>query len=279
MRIILNSVGGMDTAIDIAEQLRDLSSRLEATDLRPGPEVNEAFEELVGITLSARPSVAGDVLRLLGARVDTIRSLCAAGESELETAWSDRIATASDPWEELWSFPYAQNYRDLVDLELAALRGLGQRPQRIVMIGSGPLPLTGVVLAHDHGLDVVLIDRDVECLDRGRALLQALGLDEITCAQVDVGTESVELGSADLVVLAALVGADGLEKRTALSRIAASMRDGAHLVVRSASGLRELLYPPASLYDVEGLSMLLELHPHHEVVNSMLVARRDLPSR
>lgn len=265
----------MPSAIDLAERVHAVAVRLESTDLRPGPAVDDLFSELVSLTGGIRPSQAEEVLRILGPRVDTIRRLCAAGESELEMAWSLRIAESSDPWQELLAFPYTKNYRDLVALELAALAGVGVVPRSVAMLGSGPLPLTGVVMAHDHDLEVQLVDRDDECLSRGAALVDALNLPRASSVRADVLEDDLDLSGFDVVVFAALVGSDGLEKRAALSRVARSMRPGTHLLVRSAVGLRELLYPPASVYGVPGLTMLVELHPHHDVVNSVLVARRD----
>jgi hypothetical protein len=51
------------------------------------------------------------------------------------------------------------------------------------------------------------------------------------------------LRSFDVVCLAALVGMDVPEKRGILISVSARMREGALLCVRSAVGLRSLLYP------------------------------------
>ncbi|MFC6286123.1 nicotianamine synthase family protein [Nocardioides sp. GCM10027113] len=283
--------GGLDSAplelapLELAQRLTDLADLLGATDLRPGPEVDRAFGELVGLSLAphhgvVRAGQAAEVMRLLGPRVAEIRDLCARGETELETCWAQRILAAADPVAELDRFPYLGNYRALVALELAAVRGLGEEPRTAVVVGSGPLPLTGLVLARDHGLDVTLVDRDADSLALGDRVAAALGVPGVTSRLADVsgevpGPALAALAGADLVVHAALVGSDGLQKHRALSRVAEAMRPGAHVVVRSAAGLRELLYAPASVDDVACLSLQLELHPHHEVVNSALVARRD----
>ena len=266
----------MTTTRTLAERIRTVAGSLEATDLRPGPEVDRAFTELVGLSLDLRPPEAAEVLALLGSRVELIRGMCAAGEAELESVWADRIAVAADPWAELESFPYTANYRDLVALELGVLGGLGVRPRTAVLLGSGPLPLTGLLMAAEHGLSVVLVDRDESSLAQGEQLTEALGLTGVrsVLADVEAGVPR-EVGTADLVVQAALVGADGLAKQAVLARLAEAMRPNAHVVVRSAAGLRELLYPPASLRGIDAFTMLVEVHPHHDVVNSVLVARRD----
>lgn len=268
----------MISSREIAARIDDVAGTLALTDLRPGPVVDRAFQELVSLSLSAREPAAGEVLSALGARVETVRHLCAAGESELESAWADRVAAAADPTTELERFPYLRNYRDLVALELGVLGGLGVRPRTAVMLGSGPLPLTGLLMAAEHGLEVVLVDRDALCLERGERLARSLGVQGVSSVLADVETDlPVEVEQADLVLQAALVGSDDAAKRRVLVRLAGTMRPGAHLVARSAAGLRELLYAPATLHDVPGLTMLLEVHPHHDVVNSVLVARCDAP--
>ena len=265
----------MISAHALTARIHSAADTLEASDLRPGPAVDAAFTELVSLSLGPREADASAVLSLLGARVDSIRDLCAAGETELESVWSDRICLAADPWAELALFPYLANYRDLVSLELGVLHALGVRPRSAVMLGSGPLPLTGLVMAAYHGLDVVLVDRDTDCLRRGRAVADALGITGIHHVLADAQDElPAEVSEVDLVLQAALVGAHGPAKRAVVQGLAAAMRPGTHLLVRSAAGLRELLYPPVSLVGLPEFTMLVEVHPHHEVVNSVLVARR-----
>lgn len=265
----------MNSSRALAARIRSVAGTLGATDLRPSPQVDAAFTELVGLSLGPREAHAAEVLALLGTEVDAIRGLCAAGESEMESAWSDRVCAAADPRADLELFPYLDNYRDLVDLELGVLRGLGVHPGSAIMLGSGPLPLTGLLMAARHGLDVVLVDRDTECLRRGERLVRALGVQGVRSVLADAEHDlPPEVGEVDLVLQAALVGSHGPAKQAVMARLAAAMKPGAHLLVRSAAGLRELLYAPASVDGVPDLTMLVEVHPHHEVVNSVLVARR-----
>lgn len=262
--------------VAVAERVCELVARLESTDLQPSAVVNAAFEELVGLTMGCRGAAAEDVLRLLGPRAEEVRRLCADGESALEAYWSRRITAAECAWSQLERFPYTDHYRQLVALEIAAVRAVGGATSRAVLVGAGPLPLTGVILASEYGAEVVLVDRDRASLQQGEAVADALGLSErVSSVCADVETEQLDLCRTDLVVHAALVGQDGLAKRNALGRIRDTMQAGAHLVVRSAVGLRVLLYPPAVMHDVDGLALLLEMHPHHEVLNSVLVARRE----
>lgn len=261
------------TADELVTRIGHIADRLGDTpDLTPRPELNALFSELVGLSLELRGPAATRVLEGLGSRLHQVRRLCSAGESALEQYWARRVAAAADPWAELERFPYVENYRHLTRLEVSALAGVGAVPGRVAMVGSGPLPLSGLFLAEEHDSEVLLIDRDGDCLVLGSQLLDALGLGsrfQELCA--DPATDDLDLTGCETVLLAALVGADDLEKRDCLRRTAAAMRPGTHLMVRSAAGLRELLYPPVDVAGVEGLRPLLEVHPHNEVVNSVVI--------
>ncbi|MGH3360125.1 MAG: nicotianamine synthase family protein [Nocardioidaceae bacterium] len=266
----------MSAAADVTERVRRLASHLEDTDLEPHPAVNAAFSELVGLALHHRGAVAEQVIAALGPDLDRVRRLCALGESALERHWSARVAAAADSWAELTCFPYARNYEGMVDLELAVVRGFGVAVRRVAVVGSGPLPMTGVVLAGRHDLDVVLVDRDPDALRAGDGVVRALGLHRrASSVLADVGRDPLDLRSVDLVVFGALVGSDGVEKRAMLADIGAAATSGSHVLIRSAAALRELLYPPVSLDGVAGLTSLLEVHPHDDIVNSILLARRN----
>jgi nicotianamine synthase len=79
-----------------------------------------------------------------------------------------------------------------------------------------------------------------------------------------------------VVVIAALVGTTRAEKRAVFDAIGASVRPGTYVVIRSADGLRSLLYPTVDIRDVHDAGLVPEaiVHPFGEVINSVLVARR-----
>lgn len=264
---------------DVLAHLHELHARLDATDLRPCPEVDEAFGDLVQLC-----TVVDDHLteRLLSTpAVDTLlsslRSVSARGENELERAWARRVIAADDPWAELGRFPYLDNYRRLVRFELAGLNAVGaDHPGTVVVLGAGPLPLTGIVLAQHHGVHVTNVDNDTEACDLASALNRALGTDtsvDTVCADAGAAAELTATATCDAVLLAALVGTDGAAKRGITRRLSSAMRPDALLLTRSSHRLRTALYPSVSPDDLDGFTPLVEMHPCDDVVNSALVAR------
>jgi nicotianamine synthase len=92
---------------------------------------------------------------------------------------------------------------------------------------------------------VVNIDHDATALAASAALCEKLGAWSrgmaFRCS--DAGSEFVDLGGFDVVFLAALVGTTQREKEDIVVSVARRMKAGALMVVRSAHGLRMLLYP------------------------------------
>ncbi len=225
-------------------------------------------DELTGQVLndpSAKPLIA------------SLRSVSARGEKELEHAWAHRIIAADDPWAELQQFPYLDNYHRLVRFELAGLTAVGaSHPSSAVILGAGPLPLTGLVLAQCHGVEVTNVDNDADACDLAFAVNEALGVAKqmsTVCADARAAGDLPGLAEADIVLLAALAGDDPTAKRGITRGLAGGMHPHALLLARSAHRLRTALYPPVSPDDLNGFTPLVEMHPCDDVVNSVLIAR------
>ena len=147
----------------------------------------------------------------------------------------------------LKSFPYYENYVDLTRLELSAIHAAQPTPPgSIAFIGSGPLPLSSICLARSEGKPRVLnIDHNADAIDRSKELWKNLGATaeniHFNCVGADDSTISLE--DYDVVYLAALVGNTQEQKEYLLRNVVRRMRKGSLVVVRSAHGLRRLLYP------------------------------------
>ena len=266
-------------------------------DLRPGPTVDGAFRRLVRLVVDTPPEAAAAVLAHPAVRdlVDDLRSLCFEGEYQLELAWARRIAESPDPAAELGRFPFVANYRQLHALERDAVARLAEgaggrrRPGRVAFVGSGPLPLTAFLLAGE-GTQVDNVDRDPVALVASRRVAGALAVTGLGFVHLDAGGAvgggaregagpGADLGAYGSVVLAALVGRTPDEKARVIAHLADAMAPGAVLVVRSARGLRTLLYPEVDPRALAGFDVLGSVHPTGEVINSVIVARKPVKDR
>jgi len=251
--------------------------------LSPSPEVNALFTELV--TACVPPS-AVDVAKL-GPELQAMRArlirLCADAEGLLETHYSDLLAAFDNPLDHLALFPYLSNYILLSELEngLLARHLPGPPPARVAFLGSGPLPLSSLVLAARHLPAASFDNYDIcgEANERARRLVRAdadLGA-RMAFRTSDVALLTRELlASYDAVFLAALVGMAAEEKARVLEHLGRHMAPGAALVVRSAHGARAFLYPVVDPEEVRraGFDVLAVHHPEGEVINSVIIARK-----
>ncbi|KAG1338797.1 nicotianamine synthase 3 [Cocos nucifera] len=248
--------------------------------LSPSKEVNTLFTELV---LTCIPPSPIDLSKL-GKGVQEMRTkliqLCGQAEGLLESHYSDILANTYDnPIEHLNLFPYYSNYLQLSLLEYTLLaRHLTSPPTRVAFVGSGPLPLSSLVLAarHMRGARFHNYDLDPSATERARRLARAdpdLGA-RLAFHTADLFGLARELAGHDVVFLAALVGVDREEKLRAIEHLARHMAPGAHLVVRSAHGARAFLYPVVEPGDLKGFDVLSVYHPSDEVINSVFIARK-----
>lgn len=264
----------------VVAEIRALHAALAASDdLSPGPRTDALFSRLVALAVRRRPGTeAARVLAdpAVSGLLAELHRLCARGEHELERWWSRRIAAAPDAGAELVRFPYTANYRDLTRLEVHALTGhLPGPPRRVLFVGSGPLPLTSIMMAAEHGIVVDNLDSDAEAVRLGSAVAAALGARGVRFRTGDV-LDADDLSGYDAVCLAALVGLEPEAKGRVLDHVRRRIGPGGLLLARSAHALRGLLYPELDVDDLvapAGLEPLAVLHPFTDVVNSVVLAR------
>ncbi|MGP8323316.1 MAG: nicotianamine synthase family protein [Methanosarcinaceae archaeon] len=91
---------------------------------------------------------------------------------EIENAKS--ILSSENPWDVLHNFTHYHNYIQLSDTEFQESEL--KSGDTVVFLGSGPLPLTLIVLCHLHGLKGIGIEQDSDRVELSRKVLEKLGL-------------------------------------------------------------------------------------------------------
>lgn len=251
--------------------IRSIAARLAATDLRPGPVVNALFQDLV----AAACTVPRDYPECVPPQaMVNLQRLCSRGEANLEAHWARRIVGAPGAVEK---FPYLDNYRQLIAVERDAIvDALGRAPRTLVFAGSGPLPLSAVLLARlVPGLQITCLDSDRRALRLGRRVARALAgaQDRSALRFVRANAAGYDYSGYDVVVVAALVGLTSTEKTAVLTRVAGTLSPGSLLAARSvpADG-RRLLYPRIDHCAIPtALAVLGETTPPSGLINSLLL--------
>lgn len=252
--------------------------------LKPSEHVNALFTKLVTIsTFQYDDSTVSSVLSDVNIRalIPTLRSMASQGEYFLELTWANDLVNQTKEYQNakpnLSRFVYYQNYEDLVKLELHALHGVGANLNNIVFIGSGPLPLSPILMYRNLPSAIMHnIDRDQESITISNKLLEKLDIAQGFRQHVMDAIEYPDFDSADVVILGALVGQNATEKIQFLKSIGSKMKSGSFLMARSAHSLRKLLYPSLEPHQVNtcGFETVLVLHPYNDVVNSVLIAKK-----
>lgn len=136
----------------LVQKVRDLYEQISCLgSLKPCTDVNMLFTQLV---LKCMPPSPIDVTKLCK-RVQKMRSklikLCGKAEGLLESHYSTILGLYESPLDHLNIFPYYSIYLKLSLLEFTILsQNYTHVPKKIAFIGSGPLPLTSIVLASSH---------------------------------------------------------------------------------------------------------------------------------
>lgn len=263
--------------IDHIIELHTSISKLES--LQPSKQVNALFTQLVNLcTLPSSIDV-----RVLPQehqlKRESLINLSGQAESLLELEFSTFITKTPKPINNLDLFPYYGNYVKLTNLEynILAENGVGS-PKKVAFVGSGPMPLTSLVMATKHMRATHFDNFDLD-EKANRLAGQIVASDEELEKRMKFVTKDVmevreKLGEYDCIFLAALVGMNREEKLKILGHVRKYMKEGSILLVRSAKGARAFLYPVVEEHDMVGFDVLSIFHPNDEIINSVVLVRK-----
>lgn len=263
----------------LVQKVCDIYEKISRLDsLKPCQDVDTLFTQLV---LTCIPPSPIDVTKLPN-KVQETRSklirLCGEAEGLLESHFSTLLGSFHNPLHHLNIFPYFNNYLKLSLLEFNILTKHSSSPKRVAFVGSGPLPLTSIVLASYHLTDTIFHNYDVDPSANSMASRLVLSDPDLSKRMffhtTNIMNVTSELKDYDIVFLAALVGMDKEEKVRVIDHLAKYMAPNAVLMLRSAHGARAFLYPVVDPCDLRGFEVLSVFHPNDEVINSVVIARK-----
>lgn len=240
-------------------------------DLRPSPKVNALFTQLVDlvITLPDETRVDEDICR-------TVQKTASDAETEMEIYWANKIINSTQPFETARSFPYLDNYTKLVAREIDQIENSGYSfnpTTRVLMVGSGPLPMTALELVRQRSVRLDHVDISPVAI----ALCQQVGRRlNVACGHILGDGATVTLDAQyDVIVIAGLAGESVRDKQTIINNMLPSLTYGGRLLLRSARGIRSLLYPGVEAADFYGMRLLSEYHPSDDVINSVFIYEKE----
>ncbi|PNX84191.1 nicotianamine synthase-like protein [Trifolium pratense] len=258
-------------------QIHATISKLES--LRPSKQVNTLFTHLVKLCI---PPSSIDI-ETLPQEVKTMREslikLCGKAEGFLELEFSTFINLTPNPMKNLTLFPYYGNYVKLANYENKILKENGVvNPNKVAFIGSGPMPLSSIILATHHMESTQFDNFDID-EKANEVASKIVASDKALEKRMKFVTQNImevkeRLGQYDCIFLAALVGMSRGEKMKVLGHIRKYMKEGGILLVRSAKGSRAFLYPIVDENDVMDFEVLTIFHPTDDVINSVVLLQK-----
>jgi hypothetical protein len=190
-----------------------------------------AFEQT--LLASSDPDDAGSLTEL-ASLLPTLRLLYERFETELEIAFVHAALSGKEP---LDNYTLFRRFETLVCNEVTLAR-LGPNDE-VAMIGSGPLPLSAILLSTRFGLRVTAIERDSYAAALSRRIIEHLGLETKIRINTEEGHKAV-IQNASCVLVAVLAK----PKQAILENILRTCDTCTTVVCRTSHGVRQALYSP-----------------------------------
>lgn len=237
------------------------------SDLTPGPEVNALFENLVAWAVGLNV-VQDDTLN--SAEREDLQDICSRAEYEMEKYWAQKIISG----EGLEQFWYYNNYSELTHLEWSSVCYCKEHSHTVLFIGGGPLPMTSIILAKEHGVSSVVLEKDMQAYQLSKKVIETLGLQEKVKIVLVDAFEYKEYHAHNTIFVAALVGSDDDKKIKLFEYIKEHSGEHVHLVARSAWGKREYLYKklPEEIFSI--FKPIIKIDPYTDIVNSIIIFKK-----
>jgi hypothetical protein len=179
-------------------------------------------------------------------------------------------------WDQINHLSYWNIYVSLVGMELDMLRLLSWQAEdransKVVFVGSGPLPLSPILLHRIGGCKVICLDMDAEAYEASGMLIERAGLGhDVKVIQIN-GSE-FDYSGYNRIFLASLVK----NKPSVLNQIARSASKPL-VAIRTAVGMKQIMYEAVdeSLLIEQDWIIQGRTSPHERlVINSTLFLER-----
>lgn len=240
---------------------------LKQKSLKPSKEVDFLFKDLVDHATNIKNKII-----LNKKELSSLVKKCGEAEYEMEKHYALKIINSKNPKKELEKFKYYKNYLDLIKLEYLNI-SYYSKIKNIIFTGSGPLPLSGIILAEEYNLNVTLLENDIEAFKISKELVKILSLKN----KIKIINEDAyffkEYHKYDCIFIAAMVENINKKKIDFVNELYTNLKNDTLLLCRSSHENRKLLYTNIKK-DKLIMSPVLEVRPHNYIVNSFLIFQK-----
>lgn len=207
-------------------------------------------------------------------QVQRIRTAWSQYECVLEAERAIGIMESHNPSDRLETYELLPRYREFLKNDwhfMETCKHPEHGAPHLLMIGSGPLPITSYLFERDFGYAVTNVDVSQEALKTGEAILSKL--DSKQKSVYAPGGKVKVAPDVTGVIIAALAGSDRNEKMEIIANVASQLQQGGRISVRYGKGVRQLFYPHCELTPEEreelGLRWVGGVEPPRNYMNSI----------
>lgn len=199
----------------------------------------------------------------LAKALEHISLLKRANGLRMEIHNAKTVIRSSSPWDTVKQFVYYPNYLALARMEYT---GATLCPgDRVVFLGSGPMPLTLVCLCVQYKIFGIGIEQFMEYAQVSRQVIKALGL-ETQINIIEGNHFSLPLAEPCRLIM---VGADALPKDEIFAHLSKHLEQGTALSYRIyEKGLRRLLDVQSNFKLPPGIKEVTRVRPRPPVNNT-----------
>lgn len=260
-----------DKILGIYEELSSAKS------LKPSERINATFSELVAIVQDTHVDHSKDILDDKEIRLiqNDLRRMSARAESELELFWVKNALKSADVEKILKIFPYYLNYEKMTDLEIENMQLCNvHRNHKALFVGSGPLPLSSIMMARKYGISIDNLDMDDEACTLSRELIERIGLSE------KIGTvrgnilDMHDLTGYQTIFISALTGESEQDKARIINHVVERSEKGTHIVMRSVNDLGILLYPEITPLHLKDIEVIRKSKSPRDIINNIIIGKK-----
>jgi GNAT superfamily N-acetyltransferase len=163
-------------------------------------------------------------------------------QTRFESEFADRLIKGE---ESLSDYPFYERFDTLVRSEITLLEGA--QPQKVLFIGSGPLPISAILLHLQTGSPVDCVAFDSSAVPISQQVVENCGFGRLVHIRGSADAD-YDPSDYDLVV----VGLLARRKKAILTKLRKRCHPGSAILCRTSHGLRKLLYEPVADRDVRG---------------------------
>jgi len=220
----------------------------------------EAGDNLAGLILD-EPDIR--------AELPLIRSYYSTFFDIHEVHLANKLLKSHSPWKTLKSFPLYPRYEALVRNQIEAMHI--EADSTLVFIGSGPVPISLILMSRFYGLRSVGLDISAKTVELSKKVIKCLGLEnkiKIICGD-DSNLKKIDW---DMVLVSALAEPKARIFKS-LREILKNRKKHVPVVFRTYTGMRAVLYEPVKPDDIKGFKIIRQVLPTERVNNTTVFAK------